>query len=462
MQKTIKIFISSSSDVKDDQEQLRRVIAVWNNELANEQIFLKTVIWEDFAMSSEMIGQIRESYLEIEDSDIFIALAFNKAGYFFREEFEVAFRQFKTTGRPFISVYFRDNPIHVNSLTINDLKNLITFKERLSEVGHFYFSYGDTDDLISKIKASLRRIFPKVGRESTRGIVTPTYLRDRVPFDGNRTASIRGYHCSSLVISGIRCFKEPVEISFCSEDGKPARWNILIGANGVGKTTLLRAMVASMEKLSNGFITYPNGEFSNRPSGIIKSLDIKDAARIRVGYAPIGGMVEKEEQFLSLSLSNGQIANEPDTREPSPDLAFLPIGYGASRHMQPAGLSTDPLGNISESLFNDTAARMREVLSAGGIQRLGIHGRKKPPKSGKPFAVSSLAFSLVSRTSPSSVPHSSARRAEVLYGLRLGADSTAQPWLQDLVPWIVDFAAKLFYLYPNSPNPLAERDLHRG
>ncbi len=45
----------------------------------------------------------------------------------------------------------------------------------------------------------------------------------------------------ALSVSGVRCFAEPQTLAL-SHDGRPARWTILLGDNGTGKTTLLQLL----------------------------------------------------------------------------------------------------------------------------------------------------------------------------------------------------------------------------
>ncbi len=56
------------------------------------------------------------------------------------------------------------------------------------------------------------------------GTITPLYLR-------------------TLRLESVRCFKGPQTIDFTA-NGKPARWTVIIGANGTGKTTILEAIAA--------------------------------------------------------------------------------------------------------------------------------------------------------------------------------------------------------------------------
>lgn len=49
-------------------------------------------------------------------------------------------------------------------------------------------------------------------------------------------------YITSLEIENIKCFKEKQTLHFTDENGRVYQWNILLGDNGTGKTTLLRSM----------------------------------------------------------------------------------------------------------------------------------------------------------------------------------------------------------------------------
>jgi AAA15 family ATPase/GTPase len=50
----------------------------------------------------------------------------------------------------------------------------------------------------------------------------------------------------SLSLENVRSFGEKQTISFARPDGRPAQWTIILGDNGVGKTTVLKALAATM------------------------------------------------------------------------------------------------------------------------------------------------------------------------------------------------------------------------
>src|SRR2546423_7222442 len=48
----------------------------------------------------------------------------------------------------------------------------------------------------------------------------------------------------SLSVENIRCFGPQQTLDLSDGNGRPAQWTIILGDNGVGKTTLLQTLVA--------------------------------------------------------------------------------------------------------------------------------------------------------------------------------------------------------------------------
>ncbi|MDQ2794816.1 MAG: AAA family ATPase [Bacteroidota bacterium] len=58
----------------------------------------------------------------------------------------------------------------------------------------------------------------------------------------DKTTSPPPAYFLSLSLENVRSFGEKQTISFARPDGRPAQWTIILGDNGVGKTTVLKAL----------------------------------------------------------------------------------------------------------------------------------------------------------------------------------------------------------------------------
>src|SRR5262245_9966656 len=152
-----KLFLASSSELKEDRKQFEIFINRKNKDWINQGIFLDLILWEDFldAMSQT---RLQEEYNKaISQCDIFVMLFFTKVGKYTEEEFQTAFGQFKATNKPFIFTYFKDAPISTGELN-DDVLSLLQFKKKLSELGHFYTVYKSSEDLQLKFDQQLEKL----------------------------------------------------------------------------------------------------------------------------------------------------------------------------------------------------------------------------------------------------------------------------------------------------------------
>jgi hypothetical protein len=143
----LTIFLASSNELKDDRDAFELYFRQQNDRLRHRDVYLTVVRWENFldAMSD---GRLQEEYnAQVRACDIFVSLFKTKAGRFTGEEFDVAFEQFKKTGRPRIYTYFREGVVSLSQANRQDLTSLWDFKDRLTSLGHFFTTYESEEHL---------------------------------------------------------------------------------------------------------------------------------------------------------------------------------------------------------------------------------------------------------------------------------------------------------------------------
>src|SRR5262245_65360048 len=116
-----KLFLASSSELKEDREQFEIFINRKNKDWINKGIFLDLILWEDFLDAMSQTRLQDEYNKAIRECDIFLMLFFTKVGKYTEEEFETAFGQFKDTNKPAIFTYFKDAQISMSSAKREDL-----------------------------------------------------------------------------------------------------------------------------------------------------------------------------------------------------------------------------------------------------------------------------------------------------------------------------------------------------
>jgi hypothetical protein len=160
---TKKIFLASSSELKEDREQFEIFINRKNKDWKGKGVFLELILWEDFLDAMSRTRLQDEYNKAIQDCDIFVMLFWTKVGQYTGEEFEAAFGQFKVTNRPLIFTYFKQAEIVADITRQDDLMSLWGFQEKLSALGHFYTIYKNIDELKFKFNQQLDKLASNLG-----------------------------------------------------------------------------------------------------------------------------------------------------------------------------------------------------------------------------------------------------------------------------------------------------------
>ncbi|MDO7173838.1 hypothetical protein [Mariniflexile sp. AS56] len=157
--KTIRIFIASSSELKEDRDQFRMFISKENDRLHTKGIYLEIVQWESF-LDAISDTRLQDEYNNaISTCDIVLCLFFTKVGKYSSEEFDTAYQVFKDKGKPKIWTYFKNAQINTGSIT-DEINTLLTFKKKIGGLGHFYTEYTNIDNLINQYRSQLDKYLP--------------------------------------------------------------------------------------------------------------------------------------------------------------------------------------------------------------------------------------------------------------------------------------------------------------
>ena len=159
---TIKIFLASSSELKEEREQFEIFIYRKCKEYRKEGIFLDLVIWEDFIDAMSQTRLQDEYNKAIIDCDIFVSLFFTKVGQYTEEEFLQAWETFKVNNKPLIYTYFKDEDIKIGEIREDDILSLLNFKKNLKKEGHYPTPYTSIDSLKNHFSDQLTKLLPEL------------------------------------------------------------------------------------------------------------------------------------------------------------------------------------------------------------------------------------------------------------------------------------------------------------
>jgi hypothetical protein len=168
--KTIRIFIASSSELKEDRDKFRIFISTENSRLIKQKknIFLDLVQWEYFLDAISDTRLQSEYNNAIRSCDIVLCLFFTKVGKYTAEEFDTAYETFKDQGKPRIWTYFKNADIKTGAIT-DEINTLLEFKKKISGLGHFFTEYSNTDNLINLYRSQIDEIMPAFEAEAALG-----------------------------------------------------------------------------------------------------------------------------------------------------------------------------------------------------------------------------------------------------------------------------------------------------
>lgn len=280
----------------------------------------------------------------------------------------------------------------------------------------------------------------------------------------------------SLTLENVRCFGPEQTLNLTDGQGRPARWTVILGNNGMGKTTLLQALT-TLEPVPFEYGPPDARVRKYSPKGFEQQFEQRE----RLSWSPIRHQADRAR--LAVKVKAGKLMVEENrsqkhqteiryilTRdrvdsaatvvsEPFVNLACY--GYGATRRMGAGSLSAPkethpsdslffedvPLRNAEEWLLQADYAASKESPGQGGASQR--RDRIKQLLLDLLPDVSDLRFAPPDASNP-------AARVEVQtpYGW-VGMRNLSLGY-RTLIAWMVDLASRLFERYPESPNPLAE------
>lgn len=262
----------------------------------------------------------------------------------------------------------------------------------------------------------------------------------------------------SLTLEQVRCFGPAQTLDLCNSEGEPAQWTIILGENGVGKTTLLQCLCAIRPTVFPRQPGYMGGTvpYVTHWSGFDATMrrqlaggEVVLTAECAVNDAAGAYVLPLEHR----SSSNGTRGNQHGKL----DVNMFCCAYGATRRAGRAVLAGEAPGDTTASLFREDALLVdveEWFLQADYARRTGSAAESRFQK------VKQTLLQLLKEVDDLRVvgldlaPPQPAVEVHTPYGwvrphqLSLGH--------RTLLTWVVDLASQLFARYPTSENPLTE------
>ncbi len=323
------------------------------------------------------------------------------------------------------------------------------------------------------------------------------------PSDTNSPKELGAYFLN-FSLENVRSFGAKQTLRLTDKEGQPARWTIILGDNGVGKTTLLRGLAAvssittpisylpkfsksgrglgsthksgrgerrmkfNMDPTtgSGGFLALTNMYVSIAPLGSNYFVrDEKLEATLKCEYILSTGFGEKsvrssdsksiEPRKTGLKIEEGFAQFLQDTEFYND--AFNCYGYGAARRIGNSAITNTVVDLPSANLFNDEAVLLNaeEWLIQADYKALREENTRTAKKKNKVMSI--LKTLLRGEVSEIRI-ESSDKVPQVLFKTHYGWVGLHELSLgyKTLIAWMVDFASRMLDRYEDADNPLEQ------
>jgi ABC-type multidrug transport system ATPase subunit len=265
-----------------------------------------------------------------------------------------------------------------------------------------------------------------------------------------------------VAVENVRCFGQRQVLDLRDRNGRPAKWTVILGDNGVGKTTLLQCLYAT--KLNRH--QWPQGpdwavpSFDQWPSEQKQELrrlsdqgeSLKITAQIILGDVLMNP--SDASRSFSVQCNEGSVQGVVGVEG-----SMFCCGYGAARRPGRAALSADSRPGAGATLLSDSAELINVeewLLQADYSARSGA-----PGASGRFNHIRETILRLLKESVSNvrvagldKVPPQPVVQFETPYGwvrphqLSLGYKA--------MLSWVLDLASRMFESYPDSVDPLSE------
>jgi predicted ATP-binding protein involved in virulence len=297
----------------------------------------------------------------------------------------------------------------------------------------------------------------------------------------------------SIEVENVLCFKDKQVLNLSTPDGVPAQWTVILGDNGVGKTTLLRCL-AGMELQE--YLTYSESQTANERSNYdplmirpymemglwVLTVKLNDnrneinpkiQIKANVTY-PVLIKILKDSSVINNAVKEGLIEVKftssatvgafSVTSDKNMCGNLVCFGYGASRNLGATALSESLEVENSRSLFveGETLINAEEWLLQTD------YSRKYAEAENISSLDNSSQFQQIVDVLTNILPDIDDIRIKFTNDIPPHPRvefKTPYGWVhidnlglgyRTAIAWMVDLAVRMFRRYPNSPDPLAE------
>ncbi|MEB3122229.1 MAG: AAA family ATPase [Snowella sp.] len=286
---------------------------------------------------------------------------------------------------------------------------------------------------------------------------------------------------TGLEVENVLCFKNKQVLDLSDKNGNPAQWTVILGDNGVGKTTLLRCLARMEPYLSRGVPDHnwrtlsPDHmlplfySLSEEELGTLYKSQVNINALLIYGFSlnnfkkslpkTINSQIEK--MILNFSL-NPSSSDERKASFIKKDLFELKCyGYGANRKIGNTSLSEFLSSDRNSTLFSDNADLINAEEWLLQTDYAALSSTSEDNKFTKRLIlVKEILKNLLPDVDDIRIasPTYEIPRPTAEFHTHYGWVSLSDLSLgyRSVIAWMVDLAARMLERYPESDDPLSE------
>lgn len=266
---------------------------------------------------------------------------------------------------------------------------------------------------------------------------------------------------TSLSVTGVRCFGPEQTLTLANGD-RPAKWTVILGENGVGKTTILQCAWAMAPYVSE---PQPGALVGSHPRGFL----VPD--RLALRRAATSNVSIHAEVVLDQPLTSGKVGapalSSLESDAPNAgNIGYYPnwanvvcCGYGALRRSGEASVEAGASNHSAASLLSDDTELksgsewyLRADYAANSTTDQRVRERRDKVRAALIDLLPDVSDIRVAGLDEQ--PPRPRAEVQTHYGwvpmraLSLGYRS--------MIAWVVDLASRMFEAFPDSADPLAE------
>ncbi len=280
---------------------------------------------------------------------------------------------------------------------------------------------------------------------------------------------------AKIALENIRCFAS-AELDLCvtgDSNQPPARWTIILGENGTGKTTLLQAIAlmtleerepregslyGNAPRMSHGI----RGAQAWRPKGdAIRDHDTRATIAADLLANRKKSLMEIDHYNFKITVSgNGWSSPQIDTADALNFTLPFNIAYGANRRINGLPQQEFQASKGYETLFSETVGLPNPsqwLLDSNVLMNIGGDAEAQAKAKWRYEQIVEALVRLLPGVSAVTIKAVEGRPA-VMFKTDFGEVTIEQlsAGYRAMAAWVVDLASHMFNAYPESADPLSE------